>query len=91
MEQPKADPELQPDAKKVCTQPTPAVDLPATPDYHQKRLYEVCWNKNLTYPCLIVDLKDLPAKEVETYKSSTVADKVSVKYFCEEEKQLYNS
>lgn len=89
MEQPAPDTELQPPAKKVCTDATPAVDLPATPEYHQKRLYEVSWNKSTVYPCLIVDIKDLPAEALETYKSSNVADKVPVKNFCDEEKTLY--
>lgn len=86
MEKPAVDNELQPPAKKVCTDATPAVDLPATPEYHQKRLYEVSWNKPAVYPCLIVDIKDLPAEALATYKSSTLADKVPVKNFCDEEK-----
>lgn len=63
------------------------------PKYFKDVLYEIVWDNQFNYPCLIVNTKDISEEALEEFNKSEYNKKVPVVYFCAEDEasRLYKS
>lgn len=91
MNAPQIEQDIQPPLKKTRVEENinnNQVDI-EIPNNLKDSLYDVVWFKKYTWPCLIINTTDLSNEELEKYNSSSIEDKVPIRYFCDTDNNEY--
>lgn len=51
-------------------------------DYYNNNIYKVIWDNSYPFPCLIINISDIPKKYIKDYENCIEENKIPVKYFC---------